>query len=98
MNRMKNYKMVRYLCGTRTVTSGSLLAVINAGLLGCYCPNGNCDYAFRPNYDARHRVFVQGLEASVGRPFNHTCLRESNCPSQSLDSGLTRYTLVDWRP
>jgi hypothetical protein len=90
--------MARYLRWIGTVSSGSLLAVISVALLGCYCPDGNCDYAFRPNYDARHRVFVQGLDSSVGRPFNHTCLREANCPSQTLASGLTRYTLVDWRP
>jgi hypothetical protein len=77
----------------------SLFATTGAVLTSGCCPGGNCDYAFRPNYEARHRVFVEGLNASVGRSFDqHTCLREGNCPLQTLESGLVRYTLVDWRP
>jgi hypothetical protein len=56
------------------------------------------NYALRPDYEARHRVFVEDLNSYVGRRFNHTCLREGGCPSQPLESGLVRYTLVDWRP
>lgn len=81
------------------MTLQSLFAFAVAMLIGGCCPGGNCDYAFRPNYEARHRVFVEGLNSSIGRPFDqHTCLREGNCPPQTLGSGLVRYTLVDWRP
>lgn len=90
-----------YLICTRRAhrTRQLLLAFASAVLIGCYCPGGKCDYAFRPNYEARHRVFVEGLNSSIGRPFDqHTCLREGNCPPQTLGSGLVRYMLVDWRP
>jgi hypothetical protein len=78
--------------------SGFLLAIASAALLGGCCPGGNCDYTFRPNYEARHRVFVENLNAWIGRTFNHTCMREGGCPPQTLESGLIRYTAVDWRP
>jgi hypothetical protein len=62
------------------------------------CPEGNCDYAFRPNYEARHRVFTQDLNAWIGRAFNHDCLNEGNCPPETLRSGQIRFTAVDFRP
>jgi hypothetical protein len=82
---------------TCSVTRVLLLAGASVISAAC-CPGGNCDYAFRPNYEARHKVFVQNLNAWIGRPFNHVCLREGNCPPQTLESGLVRYTAVDWRP
>src|SRR5580698_3470653 len=75
-----------------------LLANVSGLLLAGCCPHGLCDYAFQPNYEARHRAFVENLNAWVGRPFNHTCLREESCWPQTMDSGLIRYTAVDWRP
>jgi hypothetical protein len=84
---------------TRNTLASAVLGIVSGCLAGgCYCPGDNCDYAFRPNYEARHRVFVENLNSSVGRPFNHTCLREGNCPSQAMESGLVRYAAVDWRP
>jgi hypothetical protein len=79
------------------MTLQSLLAFGIAVLIGGCCPGGNCDDALRPNFEARHRVFVQGLNSWIGRPFNHTCLSEGICPPQTLESGLVRYTAVDWR-
>jgi hypothetical protein len=79
--------------------ASAALGVVSACLFGgCYCPGGNCDSAFRPNYEARHRVFVENLNAWIGRPFNHTCLSEGNCGPQVVESGLIRYTAIDWRP
>jgi hypothetical protein len=83
----------------RQVLASAALGILSAILVGgCYCPGGNCDYAFRPNYAARHRVFVEDLNAWVDRPFNHVCLSERTCPPRTLESGLVRYIAVDWRP
>jgi hypothetical protein len=89
--------MNSYLVQTCSWTRSFLVASVSVSSMAC-CPGGNCDYAFRPNYEARHRVFVEDLNAGIGRPFNHVCLGEKNCPSQTLDSGLVRYTAADWRP
>ena len=62
------------------------------------CPMGKCDYAFRPNWEARHALFVEEREAAVGKRFANTCVAERACPPERLDSGLVRYTLVDYRP
>jgi hypothetical protein len=83
----------------RRVLASVVLGIVSAILVGgCYCPGGNCDYAFRPNYEARHRVFVKDLNAWIGRPFNHVCLSEGTCSSHTLEAGLVRYIAVDWRP
>ena len=68
-----------------------------AFLVGC-CPIGKCDYAFRPNWDARHQYFVENLNAAVGRKFADQCLTEGACPPHKQDTGLLKYTAVDYRP
>ena len=73
------------------------LAVVAATFIAACCPTGNCDYAFRPNWEGRHRAFVENLNASVGRPFRDQCLGEHACPPVNLESGLIRYTAVDYR-
>ncbi len=76
-----------------------LAVLIAAGIcLSACCPTGRCDYAFRPNWPARHAAFVENLNLSVGRPFAHYCVGENKCPAKALDSGLVRYTAVDYRP
>jgi hypothetical protein len=81
------------------VLASVVVGIVSTILVGgCYCPGGNCDYAFRPNYEARHRVFVEDLNAWMGRPFNHVCLTEGTCSSHTLEAGLVRYIAVDWRP
>lgn len=78
--------------------SGIVLAVIAATFTTACCPTGNCDYAFRPNWEGRHKAFVENLNASVGKPFKDQCLSEHACPPANLESGLIRYTAVDYRP
>lgn len=81
------------LCAVRWL----IVAATAAATMGC-CPTGNCDYAFRPNWEGRHKAFVQNLQAAVGRPFKDQCLEENACPPSTLESSLIRYTASDLRP
>ncbi len=82
------------------IAARSMLTVFIAActlITGC-CPTGRCDYAFRPNWPGRHAAFVENLNTFVGRPFAHICVAEKSCPPETLESGLVRYTAVDYRP
>lgn len=83
-------------CCRRYAQRCLILFIAAAATLGC-CPTNNCDYAFRPNWEGRHKAFTQNLKLFVGRPFNHQCLEEHACPPSSLESGFIRYTASDYR-
>jgi hypothetical protein len=73
------------------------LTIMSAMILGGCCPRYGCEWVSGTNWEGRHSLFVDNLNLVVGTSIRlNPCFANGSCLPRELDSGLVRYTIVDY--